>query len=48
MAKVMILRVKNWQVWNEVTVKVNDQDADERSEEDGSKVGVMHNEMSDL
>ena len=47
MATVMI-RVKNWQVWNEVTVKVNYEDADEMSEEDGSKVEVMHNEMSDL
>ena len=48
MATVMILRVMNWQVWNEVTVKVNDQDAEERSKEDGSEVGVIHNEKSDL
>ncbi len=35
-------------MWNEVTVKVNYQDADERSKEDGSKVGVMLNEKRDL
>ncbi len=48
MATVVILKVMNSQVLSEVIVKVNDQDADERSEEDGSKVEVMHNEMSDL
>ena len=31
-----------------MTVKLNDQDADERSKEDVSTVGEMHNEMGGL